>query len=279
MSSPNPADEGAGTSSDPVSPAGGEPADSGLANPAPADGTAAGTAATPDPWLQTPAWESSPAPWPQGPVAGEQRASDQSLGAQTPPPSSWGGSATEQARNTTPPPGNTTPPPGATTPPPGSWGQPQEDPRAQAGGVLPGYPQQTGYAQPGDPYQAGYPQPGYPQQPGYLQQAGYPQPGYPQAGYPQPFVGAQARNNPLAITALVCGIVQFVLGLFVVLNILGAIPAIICGAIALRQIRERRERGRGMAIAGLVLGILGVVYFILVIILIVVGLHIRSGSS
>ena len=275
MSSPNPADEGSGTSSDPASPAGGEPANGETAGATPADGSPAEAAATPDPWLQPPAWESAPAPWPQGPVVGDQSASDDTFGAQTPPPSSWGEPAQAQPGNTTPPPGNTTPPPGsmtpppgATTPPPGSWGQPQEATQAQAGGALPGYPPQTGY-----------PQPGYQQQPGYPQPASYGQPGYPQPGYPQPFVGAQARNNPLAITALVCGIVQFVLGLFVVLNILGAIPAIICGAIALRQIRERGERGRGMAIAGLVLGILGVVYFILVIILIVVGLHVRNGSS
>jgi len=79
------------------------------------------------------------------------------------------------------------------------------------------------------------------------------------------------RNNPFAITSLVCGLVQFVLGLAIVGNIAAAIPAIVFGAIALKQIRLRGERGRGMAIAGLILGILGVVYFALVIVVIVIG--------
>jgi Domain of unknown function (DUF4190) len=89
----------------------------------------------------------------------------------------------------------------------------------------------------------------------------------PPAGYNQP-----ARTNPLSIAALVCGLVQFLFGL-VGLNILLAIPAIICGAIGLKQTNVRGERGRGMAIAGLVLGILGVLYFILVVLVIVHYAH------
>jgi hypothetical protein len=87
-----------------------------------------------------------------------------------------------------------------------------------------------------------------------------------------------ARNNPLAIAALICGIGQFVLGLLIVGNILLAVPAIVLGAMGLRQISQRGEQGRGMAIAGLVLGILGVLYFLLVIVAIVVGVHIRHSS-
>ena len=66
--------------------------------------------------------------------------------------------------------------------------------------------------------------------------------------------------------------------MLVIGNILLAIPAIICGAIALRQIAQRGERGRGMAIAGLVLGILGILFFFLVL---VVGLAVtvRTGSG
>jgi len=110
----------------------------------------------------------------------------------------------------------------------------------------------------------------------------YPSAPFPagQRGYdPYFYAPAQPRTNPFAITALVCGIVQFVLGLLVVLNILAAIPAIVFGSIALTQIRERGERGRGMAIAGLVLGILGVVYFALIIVLIAVGLGNTSSSG
>jgi hypothetical protein len=110
--------------------------------------------------------------------------------------------------------------------------------------------------------------------PGQFWPGQYPPAPFPagQQGYhPYFYAPALPRNNPFAITALVCGLVQFALGLLVVLNILAAIPAIVFGSIALRQIGLRGERGRGMAIAGLVLGILGVVYFALIIVVIIVG--------
>ena len=105
------------------------------------------------------------------------------------------------------------------------------------------------------------------------QPGGY-QPSAGQYGYPAYVQPSAGRNNPLAIAALVCGIAQFLGGLLIVGNILLAIPAVICGAIGLRQINQRGERGRRMAIAGLVLGILGVAYFLLiVIVLVVAGVH------
>jgi hypothetical protein len=76
------------------------------------------------------------------------------------------------------------------------------------------------------------------------------QPGY----YP-------AINTPtsgLAIGALVCGILEiFTLGF-------AAIPAVILGHLARTQIRQTGERGEGMAIAGLVLGYLGIGIWILI---------------
>lgn len=36
-----------------------------------------------------------------------------------------------------------------------------------------------------------------------------------------------------------------------------AIPAIICGVVSLRQIRARGERGRGLAVSGIILGVCG----------------------
>jgi hypothetical protein len=115
--------------------------------------------------------------------------------------------------------------------------------------------------------QYGYPpagQYGYPP----AGQFGY-QPGYPPAG---------RRTSPVAIAALICGVVQFFLGLFAV-NFVLAIPAIICGAIGLRQTRQRGEGGRGLAIAGLVLGILGIVWNVLYVVLIVYfGSHVRPTN-
>jgi hypothetical protein len=111
---------------------------------------------------------------------------------------------------------------------------------------------------------------------------------YPPAGQYAPgpygnqwqyFTPPAARNNRVALAALMCGIGQFLLGLTGVGNILLAIPAIICGSIALKQIRLRGERGHGMAVAGLVLGILGVAYFLLILFLIVVGMQVSRHSS
>jgi hypothetical protein len=51
---------------------------------------------------------------------------------------------------------------------------------------------------------------------------------------------------------------------------IGSVLAVIFGCISLRQIRERGEGGRGMAIAGVVLGAVGVCTLVGVIIIIVV---------
>jgi len=92
-------------------------------------------------------------------------------------------------------------------------------------------------------------------------------------GYQSPYyTPTTVRTNPVAIAALVCGIAQ-ILGFVVLLgNVLLAVPAVICGAIALRQVQARGERGRGMAIAGLVLGIIGIALFVLFLGLVILGL-------
>jgi hypothetical protein len=102
---------------------------------------------------------------------------------------------------------------------------------------------------------------------------------YPPGAYGdqwQHFTPPVARANRAAVAALVCGIGQFVLGLTLVGNILLAVPAIICGSIALKQIRLRGERGHGMAVAGLVLGILGVLYFLLILVVILIGVRVTN---
>jgi Domain of unknown function (DUF4190) len=57
-------------------------------------------------------------------------------------------------------------------------------------------------------------------------------------------------TNGLAIASLVLGIIW--------LYWIGSILAVIFGHIALRQTRQRGEGGRGLAIAGLTLGWIGV---------------------
>lgn len=80
-----------------------------------------------------------------------------------------------------------------------------------------------------DPNQAQQPQQSYQPQ------------GYAQQGYVQP-----QKTNTLAIVALISSF-------FV------SLAGIICGHIALSQIKRTGEGGRGMAIAGLIIGYIGLV--------------------
>ncbi|MGW9159578.1 DUF4190 domain-containing protein [Microbacterium sp. NPDC055665] len=107
---------------------------------------------------------------------------------------------------------------------------------------------QPGYAppsvQPG--YGAAPTQPGYappPVQPGY---GAYPSPAYPAA--------ASRPTSPLAVASLICGIAGVVL-IWAIIPVLASIAAVITGHMALGQIkRQPGIGGRGLAIAGLILG-------------------------
>jgi len=70
-------------------------------------------------------------------------------------------------------------------------------------------------------------------------------------------VPAAPKTNVLAIVSLVIAILQF--------NII----AIILGAIALNQIKKTGENGRGLAIAGIIIGALSVLFWIIFTIVIV----------
>lgn len=89
---------------------------------------------------------------------------------------------------------------------------------------------------------------------------------YSAQGYTGP-TGAD-KYNVLAIISLVSAF-------FV------SLAAIICGHIALSQIKKTGERGRGLAIAGLVLGYLGVITGIIVFVVLVLAwiAAINSGYS
>jgi hypothetical protein len=98
--------------------------------------------------------------------------------------------------------------------------------------------------------------PSYPPPPpgGY----GYPPPG---PGYPPP--RAAVGTNGMAIASLVCS-------LFGWLCLIGPILGLIFGFIALGQIKQTGQGGRGMAIAGIIIGaialVLGIVLGILAVI-------------
>ena len=87
---------------------------------------------------------------------------------------------------------------------------------------------------------------------------GYPPYGAPGGYYP---AAAPTGTNGLAIASLVCGIIG---GFACILWI----PAIIMGFVALNQIKATGDRqpGRGLAIAGIVLGFLWVVLLVVYIV-------------
>ncbi|MEK5237611.1 DUF4190 domain-containing protein [Paenibacillus sp. FSL L8-0470] len=88
-----------------------------------------------------------------------------------------------------------------------------------------------------------------------------------------------AQTNGKSIASLVLGILSIVSPY---IGILFGIIAIILSAISLKEIRTRYEEGRGLAIAGLVCGIVGTIIYTLLILLFLFALfafnEIDSGS-
>ncbi|MET4158807.1 DUF4190 domain-containing protein [Agromyces sp. PvR057] len=82
---------------------------------------------------------------------------------------------------------------------------------------------------------------------------------------------APAKTNVLAIVSLVSSIIGFFTGI-------GFLVGIVCGHISLSQIKKTAEQGRGMAIAGLVIGYIGIVISIIVTIVFFVFLATLSAS-
>jgi hypothetical protein len=110
-------------------------------------------------------------------------------------------------------------------------------------------PGDSGYPPPGQGYSpppgAGYPPPqGYPP-PGQ----GYPPP--PGAAYPQ-----AVGTNGMAIASLVCSLLGWLCGI-------GPILGIIFGVLALNKIKETGQGGRGLAIAGIAIGAVLIVFGII----------------
>lgn len=117
------------------------------------------------------------------------------------------------------------------------------------------YPQPSAHEPYPQPYPQAYQQPYPAQYPPVPYGQPYPPPGqYP---YPVPY----RPTNGMAVASLVLGILW--------LYWIGSILALVFGYTARRQIRERGEGGDGMAVAGIVLGWIGVgaiVLFLLVLV-------------
>jgi hypothetical protein len=86
----------------------------------------------------------------------------------------------------------------------------------------------------------------------------------------QPFAGQ--RTNGMAIAALICGVCQIFFWFF------SGIPAIVLGHLARRQIRQTGEAGSGMALAGMILGYVGLALTVLFVI-VIVALVAAAGHS
>ena len=125
----------------------------------------------------------------------------------------------------------------------------------------PNLPDQPGAPVPPTPPPApGYGAPTPPPPPAY----GQPAPAYgetaPAYGQPAPAYGQPpaAKTNTLAIISLIASIAGIV-----ILWGIGSIAGVICGHISLSQIKKTGEQGRGMAIAGLIVGYAGIVLAII----------------
>jgi hypothetical protein len=91
---------------------------------------------------------------------------------------------------------------------------------------------------------------------------------YPMAVYQPP-----VTTNSLARASLVLGVAEFfTMGLT-------AIPAIICGHMAKREMRQTGQRGDGLATSGLVLGYMAVIFWGILIVLSIVGAVIQATGS
>jgi hypothetical protein len=85
--------------------------------------------------------------------------------------------------------------------------------------------------------------------------------------------GAPASTHPLAIAALVLGILSLFTCCCWGLGILPSLAAVICGGIGLSKINQapHMHDGKGLAIAGIVCGSVGIVLAILGLVMNVAG--------
>ena len=150
-----------------------------------------------------------------------------------------------------------------------------QEPASPAGAVPPAPPVYTPPAYEAPTYPASYgatpPQPAAPQQP-TAAPYGAPAQSAPYGGYPvqttpgaAPVYGygggyaSARRTNGLSIASLVLSIV----GLLWILPFVGSVAGAIMGHISLNQIKRTGDNGRGMALAGIIVGWAGVGLFVI----------------
>jgi hypothetical protein len=94
-------------------------------------------------------------------------------------------------------------------------------------------------------------------------------PGWPVPAY-QPVPNG---TNSMAIASMVLGVAEFFTAG------LTAIPAVICGHIARRQMKETAQRGDGLATSGLVLGYMAIIFWSVLIAASLVGVAISIAHN
>ncbi len=224
---------------------------------------------TPEPgWQPDPSWPAPPPGWQLW--VNDDRLPTDTLSPPTP-------QATQPMPDDTP----TIPPlPGYAGGSPGAPGTPgDQGAAAYAGG---------GYGNPGSPYGGGYPAPpgaygggGYPPPPGAYGGGGYGTPGASGAPYGgAPYGGPYAYGAPYGPGQPGTGkFSAWAIAAFI-LSLVGAILlSVIFGLIALSRVRRLGQRGRGLAIASLVLSGLWLVIFILLGVAGSSGTTSRSSST
>jgi Domain of unknown function (DUF1707)/Domain of unknown function (DUF4190) len=94
-------------------------------------------------------------------------------------------------------------------------------------------------------------------------------PSWPVPAYQPPAAG----TNSMAIASMVLGVAEFFTGG------LTAIPAVICGHVARRQMRQTAQRGDGLATSGLVLGYMAIIFWSVLIAASLVGVAISIAHN
>jgi len=149
-----------------------------------------------------------------------------------------------------------------TTGPENPYGEqePSEPPTHQPYGAPPP-PSPSPYGAQQQPYQqAPYPQQGYGQP--------YQQPGY---GQPVPYVTSPPTDG-LALGSMITGIVALVLSCAYGIGLLASPVALVLGKVSMNRIARSQGQlgGRGLAVTGFVLGIVGTVLLVIAIAIVVV---------
>lgn len=95
---------------------------------------------------------------------------------------------------------------------------------------------------------------------------------------PNGYMPHSVPTNGLAIASLVCGVMSLLLMFSCMMGILAAVPAVICGHLALGQIKRAGlpVGGKGMAIAGLITGYLSILATLIVVVVVVFSMVIAS---